>query len=272
MEEIVVSVVILAYDCARYISDAINSALMQDIPLEVIVIDDCSRDELGLCLLQYRANPCVRYFRNRRNQGVAKCRNIGVAAARGKYVAFLDADDIWKKGKLCKQLALMIDKNAVFSATAKEVIRADGSSINHIVPVKEVFTYDDLLIHNQVSCSSVVIDTQLAREFPMSDDDCHEDYITWLKVLKKYKRGYAINEPLLKYRVCYASKSGRKLKSAIMTYKSYRRMGFGHLKYMRHFVNKYFFEITLVIAYTGLAIRQIFFHSAYKTEWLHRFL
>lgn len=236
MDEVVVSVVIPAYNSARYISDAIESALIQDVALELIVIDDCSKDELGIYMLKYKDDPRVRYMRNPVNMGVAKSRNRGVEEAKGEYIAFLDADDVWKEGKLRKQLALMNEKGTVFSSTAKEIIRADGSSIGHVVPVKEEYTYNDLLAHNSIVTSSVLVKTSVAREFPMSDDDCHEDYIMWLKILEKYTRGCAINEPLVKYRVSYNSKSGRKLKSAIMTYKSYRRMGFGHLKCLRHFV------------------------------------
>lgn len=83
---------------------------------------------------------------------------------------------------------------------------------NH--PVREEITYRSLLRHNCINCSSVLVRTQAAREFPMCHEDSHEDYIAWLGILKKYKRAVAVNEPLLKYRLTGSGKSGNKIKSA----------------------------------------------------------
>ena len=112
--------------------------------------------------------------------------------------------------------------------------------------MKETLTYQDLLHHNQINCSSVLIRTEVAKEFPMHHDDGHEDYLMWMEVLEKYGRGCAINEPLLKYRITNTGKSGNKLHSAKMTFMVYRHMGFGLAKsvvlftsYALHGVLKY---------------------------------
>lgn len=224
--EILISVIIPAYNCTGYIRHALNSALAQDVPLEIIVIDDNSTDDLDQVMEEYRDCLQVRYIKNGKNYGVAKTRSRGVAAARGQYVAFLDADDIWAEGKLKKQLELLLEKNAVLCSTARELITPDGKSTGYIIPVKTEFTYRQLLISNQINCSSVLVKTEVAREFPMHNDDGHEDYLTWLEILKKYGKAYAINEPLIKYRVSDTGKSGNKLKSARMTFITYRHMGF----------------------------------------------
>ena len=248
MEEVLVSVITPAYNCARYIRQALDSALAQDVPLEIIVIDDCSKDDLRAVMKEYSGYPQVRYFRNERNMGVAESRNRGVAMARGEYIAFLDADDIWGKDKLKKQLALIREKGTVICSTARELMNLDGTLTNYVIPVKTEYTFRDILSGNQVNCSSVLMKTEVAREFPMHHDDSHEDYLMWMEVLKKYGRGCAVNEPLLKYRISNTGKSGNKLHSAIMTYKSYRYMGFGVISSCLHFIGysihgiqKYFF-------------------------------
>lgn len=248
MMEPLVSVVIPAYNAAGYITQAIDSALAQNVELELIVVDDASTDGLDELIERYCDEPRLRYLKNEKNMGVAFSRNRGVNEARAEYVAFLDADDIWRAGKLSRQLELIREKGTVICSTARELMRMDGSTTRIIIPVKPEYTYEDLLIQNEINCSSVLIKTSVAKEFPMYHEDCHEDYFMWLRVLGKYRRGCAINEPLLLYRVSTTGKSGNKLKSAGMTYKTLRRAGFGHLKCMKHFISyayygvkKYFF-------------------------------
>lgn len=239
-----VSVIIPAYNCAKYIPQAIDSALAQEVPLEVIVIDDGSSDGLEAVLAAY--GEAVRYSKNERNIGAAQSRNRGVSLARGEYIAFLDADDYWAPGKLAKQLAAMARTGSVLCSTARELMDADGNLTGQIIPVTETVTYRQLLKHNCINCSSVVIRRSVALEFPMHHEDSHEDYIMWLEVLQKYGTACAVNEPLLKYRLSDTGKSGSKLHSAKMTYMVYRYMGFGTAKsilcfcsYAFHGVKKY---------------------------------
>lgn len=234
--EPLVSVIIPAYNCAGLISRAIDSALIQKVPLEVIVVNDCSEDDLDQVMETYRDNPALSYVKNETNLGASGSRNKGVAMARGEYVAFLDADDYWAEEKLEKQLAIMQEKQVVLSCTARELMTPDGKLTGRIIPVKEEITYHELLHHNSINCSSVVLRTEIAREFPMCHDDSHEDYITWLKILQKYKKACGISEPLLKYRLSNQGKSGNKLKSAKMTFRVYRYLGFGILRSCYYFV------------------------------------
>ena len=249
MNEILVSVVIPAYNCTQYIGQALDSALIQDVPLEIIVINDCSRDDLDSFMKTYLEQyPQIHYLKNEKNMGVAETRNRGVRHARGTYIAFLDADDYWAEGKLKKQLELIRKKNTVLCSTARELMKPDGTLTGYIIPVKTEFTFRDLRRQNQINCSSVLIKTEVAREFPMHHDDGHEDYLMWLEVLEKYGRGCAINEPLLKYRVLGAGKSGPKLHSAKMTFMTYRYMGFSYFRSALYF-----------ISYALLGIRKYFF-------------
>lgn len=247
MEKPLVSVIIPAYRCAQTISQTIESALNQQVSLEIIVINDQSPDALDVVMERYHGNPELRYIKNERNLGAAQTRNKGVAMARGEYVAFLDADDLWAAGKLQRQLQVLRETKTVLCCTARELMNPEGKCTGRIIPVKEQVTYRELLKHNSISCSSVLIRTDVAREFPMHHEDSHEDYIMWLEVLQKYGTASGINEPLLKYRLSSTGKSGSKLKSARMTFMVYRYMGFGLVKslccfcsYALHGIYKYY--------------------------------
>lgn len=248
MDEILVSVIIPAYNCANLISKAIDSALVQDVPMEIIVINDCSVDDLDRVMEAYRKYPYIRYLKNEQNLGVAQTRNRGISLSRGKYIAFLDADDYWAENKLKKQLKLMEEKGTVICSTGRELMNPDGTLTGYFLKVDKEYTYESIQKHNQINCSSVLILTDVAREFPMHGDDGHEDYLMWLEVLKKYKRGCSVNEPLLKYRITNTGKSGNKWHSAKMTYRTYKNMGYGVLRtaflfscYAFYGIRKYFF-------------------------------
>lgn len=237
MDEVFVSIIIPAYNCTNFIRQALDSALAQDVPLEIIVINDCSKDDLDLVMKEYIRYPQIHYLQNEKNMGASATRNKGVALAKGKYVAFLDADDYWETDKLKKQLQRIEETQTVICSTARELMQPDGTLTGYVIPVKCEYTFRDIRLHNQINCSSVLIKTEVAREFPMCHDDCHEDYLMWLKVLQKYERGCAVNEPLLKYRVSNTGKSGSKLHSAMMTFRTYQHMGFGFFQSLICFIS-----------------------------------
>ena len=230
MKKPLVSVIIPAYNCANTVSCAIDSALCQNVDLEVLVLNDCSSDHLDDVMATYAQEPRVRYLKNQENLGASGTRNRGVALAEGEYIAFLDADDCWLPGKLSRQLELLKETGCILCCTAREMMTPDWKSTGRVIPVQERISYKDLLKENSINCSSVVLPTAVAREFPMEHEDSHEDYIMWLRILKKYGSACGINEPLLQYRISTTGKSGNKLKSARMTWNVYRYMEFGLLK------------------------------------------
>ena len=234
--EVLVSVIMPAYHCLPFIDGAIESVLAQDVPLELIVIDDCSGEPLKEHMEKYRQDPRIVFVQNEKNMGAAASRNRGVSLARGKYTAFLDADDIWRPNKLIRQLERMESEGTVICSTARELMQPDGTLSGYVIPVKESFSYGDVCRQNILNCSSVVLLTEVAKAFPMHHDDAHEDYLMWLEILRKYRRGCAVNEPLLLYRVSSSGKSGSKLHSATMTFKTYKYMGFGLFRSCFYFV------------------------------------
>ncbi len=259
---LLVTVVIPVYNSASTLKAAIDSVLGQDMnfesadrigegsvqEMEILVIDDNSTDDPDSVMVEYESDPRVIYLHNRNNLGAAKSRNRGVLLARGKYVAFLDADDMWRSDKLKKQFARIFVTGDVLCCTGRELIRSDGSKTGKVIPVKPVLTYKDMLKHNQINCSSVVMLTEVARRYPMVHEDSHEDYITWMCILNRYDEICAVNEPLIMYRLSSTGKSGGKLKSARMTYRAYRYMGFGPVKSACLFIS---YAIHGVMKYAG---------------------
>ena len=225
-----------AFRCADTITRAIDSALRQEVEVEIIVVNDASPEDLDAVMATYAQDERVRYVKNPVNLGAAASRNKGVELAQGEYVAFLDADDCWREGKLLHQITLMEQEDVVLSSTARELMSSDGEPTGHIIPVKSSLKYKDLLRHNPIACSSVVLRTEVAREFPMEHEDSHEDYIAWMRILKKYQKAVGVNEPYLLYQYSNTGKSGSKGKSAKMTFRAYRYMGFGYVKSMLCFV------------------------------------
>ena len=177
MTEPVVSVIMPAYNCRNVIGQAIASVLVQDVPLELLIIDDASSDDLEALVEQY-ADERIRYVRNSSNRGVAHSRNRGVSLAKGRYIAFLDADDWWAPDKLEKQFRYMEEQKAVLCGTGRELFSAEGKPLGKIIHVQSRITYQMLLGGNSINCSSVLVLKSVMEEFPMGNDDLHEDYIT----------------------------------------------------------------------------------------------
>lgn len=231
-----VSVIIPAYRCLDTLRQAVESALHQDVPVEVIVVDDASPEDLAGLLAPYLADGTVRLLHNASNLGVAKSRNRGVQEAQGNYIAFLDADDWWEPNTLGKRLRALKKSGAPLCCTARETHRGDGRSTGKFRQVKASITYRSLLYHNGIACSSVLMPAEVARRYPMGHEDSHEDYITWLSILRREGPACGINQPWLHYRQSAKSKSGDKRQAARMRYRAYRYVGLGPVRSAWYFL------------------------------------
>lgn len=232
-----VSVVMPVYNGADFIRQAVDSVFCQEVPLELLVIDDCSTDRTEEVLAPYKNRENFHYIRNPYNKGAAASRNLGVQKAAGKYIAFLDADDWWEKGKLKAQLEVMERTGRALCSTGRELMNPDGTSTGKYIPVGGTVSYRDLLKHNSINCSSVLLKRDAALAYPMGHDDSHEDYLTWLKILKACGPAAGIDRPYLKYRLSQGGKSRNKRKSAAMTYRVYRYMGYSPITSAVFFVS-----------------------------------
>ena len=249
-----ISVVIPVYNGEKTVGRAVESALKQNVDKEILVIDDCSGDNTAMVLQPYVEKQQICYVRNEKNVGVAETRNRGVAMAKGEFVAFLDADDCWLEGKLEAQLKRLQETGDVICSTARRLCCPGSAKDGQIIHMPERITYQKLLGCNSIACSSVLMKTEVAREFPMACDAVHEDYLTWLKVLKKYHTCSGIDVPYLQYSLSTTGKSGSKLHSARMTFGVYRKAGMSFLQSVGCFIRYAFHGVW---NYYGPAKRQL---------------
>lgn len=211
----IVSVIIPVYNAEQYIRKTIESVLQQTYPyLEVILIDDCSQDNSRQIIEEYRSthNSIVLYCQAR-NCGAAIARNQGLKLAKGRFVAFLDSDDLWDREKLTKQLSIMAANNVAFCYTSYEMIDDYDRPIKSKIKVWENTEYKHLLKRTLISTPTVVLDRQIIGEVEMPPRRTGQDYAYWLALLRKVGTAYGIDEALVKVRKRDNSLSSNKLQS-----------------------------------------------------------
>lgn len=229
-----VSIIMPAYNCEKYIEKAINSVIRQTYKQwELIIVDDCSNDRtVNHIEVLSKLDTRIKFYKNDCNIGVSETRNKAISLANGNWIAFLDSDDMWETSKLEKQCNLLKNKNVEFIFTGASYINEKGEAYNGIFEVPEVIDYKKLRMQNVISCSSVLIKKKYFDEIKMENDNIHEDYAVWLRVLKTGIKAYGINEPLLIYRISSNSKSGNKIKTIRMTYKVFEHIGLNKISSM----------------------------------------
>lgn len=233
-----VSVVIPAYRCSETLESSVLSALSGTVSaIEVIVVNDSPEDASKKIMKRLaRKEPRLSVINIAENIGVAEARNRGVAAAKADWIAFLDSDDLWEADKLEKQLRRAEETGAAFVYTAAACIDTAGNPTGKVFAVPETVTADGLLSGNDVITSTVLVKRDVYLKHPMERSDLHEDLISWYGILKDGAKASGINEPLVRYRVSGESKSGNKLRSARMTWRSYRYLGIGFFRRVRSFI------------------------------------
>ena len=227
-----ISIVMPAYNAERYIQDAIESVIAQTYTnFELIVVDDCSKDQTAAIVRSLVKNdPRIILLQNQQNSGASASRNRAISCAKGDWIAFLDSDDMWRKDKLEQQIRLLRWKpDAHLIYTASAFMDENGNRFSHVMQARSLTTRSMLLKGNIISCSSVLVRKADMLKYPMAGDKMHEDYVTWLQILKETPYAYGINEPLLIYRLSNNSKSSNRIKSAKMLYRSYRHIGYSTL-------------------------------------------
>ena len=190
---------------------------------ELLVIDDGSSDNGYNIVKEYSdKDKRVKLLKNEKNSGVTKTRNKGIEASEGRYIAFLDSDDMWHKEKLEKQINFMESENAAISCTAYARINREGSE-KKIIHVKKEITYNMLLKTNMMGCLTVIYDTVRTGKKYFIEAEKSEDYILWLSMVREVKTAYGLDESLAYYRVLDNSRSSNKLKVVKFQWKIYRK-------------------------------------------------
>lgn len=217
-----VSIIMPAYNSGKTIRDSIQSVYNQTYSRwELFIIDDCSTEPIEDSILNFH-DKRIRCIRLAQNQGVANARNVGISQAKGKYIAFLDSDDIWHPEKLSMQLAFMQKNHYAFTYTWYRQFTGDSNHLGNLVKTKPCVDYKELLKGNDIGCLTVMIDREQIQNIHMPSQR-HEDYITWLNILKQGYKAYSLSKELAYYRKGNDSLTSNKWKSLIWTWNVYRK-------------------------------------------------
>ena len=210
-----VTVISPLYEAARFVAATIESVLEQTFEeWEYILVDDCSSDSTASIARRYaNADSRITLLQNTHNLGPSATRNRAIVAARGRYLAFLDSDDLWTKTKLSEQIRFMKESNLALTYTAYTRISDRGNRIGLVLPPSRV-NYRITLSSNHIACSSAMYDTKLLGKELFPDIRMRQDHALWLKLLRLIDWAYGIDEPLLRYRVRRDSLSANKLRAA----------------------------------------------------------
>ena len=223
--EPLVSVIMPAYNAAPFIEEAILSVINQTVQdFELIVINDCSTDNTGNVVEAIAdKDRRVRYFCNETNIGVAKTRNRGLDLFRGKYVALLDSDDYWESEFLEKMLRRAQETGADIVYCSYSLVDEQRENIcdDFIVPLTT--TFEDSIVRSVITCSTVLITAELARNNRFPTDIYHEDIAMWFRILREGGTARGVTEVLAAYRQRSGSRSSNKLKSAARRWPIYRK-------------------------------------------------
>jgi glycosyltransferase involved in cell wall biosynthesis len=206
------SIVMPAFNAALSIAASIRSVQSQtDQDWELLVVDDCSVDTTTALVQKLAAEDRrITLLRHDRNQGVAGARNTALRCARGQYIAFLDADDIWYPFKLEAQRACLDDGAGVVHGSFHRVLPSGARSLVRAAPSVTARTFRH---YNPVGNLTGAYDRRLGMVFQRAMR--HEDYLMWYELVGRAGRAIGLAEPLAAYRVNESSLSGNKLRAAL---------------------------------------------------------
>ncbi len=203
METDLVSIITPVYNSEKFIKETIKTVQEQTYEnWEWILVNDCSTDRSSEIIKQYtKEDGRIKLLNLKTNFGVAIARNIGMEQSNGKYIAFLDADDLWAKEKLEKQIMFMKENKYIFTFTDYEFSDKEGNKTGKIVKVPKKINYKQALKNTTIFTSTVVFNVdKLGKELIQMPNIKSEDTATWWKVLKSGYEGYGLNENLTYYR------------------------------------------------------------------------
>lgn len=223
-----ISIIVPVYNVKKYIPETIESVRNQTYTdWELLLVEDQSTDGTAEVITDYLSkinDERIRLIRLPRNEGAANARNQGVKAAGGRYIAYLDADDLWEREKLAKELAFMEAKKAGFVFTGYEFADEKGVGLGKIVHVPESLDYKRALKNTTIFTSTVLFDTAvIPKELLEMPSVKSEDTALWWKILRQGYKAYGLDENLVKYRRIGKSLSSNKLRAIARIWHLYRR-------------------------------------------------
>ncbi|WP_108947135.1 glycosyltransferase family 2 protein [Shewanella halifaxensis] len=225
MNNPLVSIITPSFNCSNSIFKTIDSVLNQTYQnWELLIADDCSSDNSCEVIEKFTAlDSRIKLIRRDWNAGPAVTRNRAISEAKGRYIAFLDADDTWYPSKLEKQIAFMQSKNIALSYTSYRRVHEDGRELG-VVNVPESVSYSDILKTNSIGCLTACYDTELLGKVYMPNIAKRQDLGLWLKILKRIDNAYALEGCLADYYVGVSTVSSNKIAAAKYQWRIYREV------------------------------------------------
>lgn len=218
-----VSIIMPSYQTAAFLEETVNSVLAQTYEnWELIIVDDCSTDATDDVIARF-SDARIRYYKNETNSGAANSRNRALREAKGRYIAFLDSDDLWTAEKLERQIAFMKENGYAFSYTNYEEINEDSSPRGVLVTGPRRITKAGMYRYCFPGCLTVMYDRDVVGLVQIRDIRKNNDYAMWLQVIRKADC-YLLPETLAYYRKRAGSISNH----------SYRKLIVWHYRLFRH--------------------------------------
>lgn len=240
MDELV-SIIVPVYNAEKFIRETMDCVVAQTYShWELLLVEDGSSDGTVGAIEEYikeKREARIRLIMQPENMGAAKARNRGLQEASGRYIAYLDADDLWIPEKLEHELRFMREKQAAFAFTGYEFADENGRGTGKIVRVPATLNYRQALSNTTIFTTTVMFDTQrISKEMLEMPIIKSEDTALWWKVLRNGYTAYGLNENLVKYRRAGKSLSSNKLEALRRIWNLYRKAeGMGILDSAWHF-------------------------------------
>jgi teichuronic acid biosynthesis glycosyltransferase TuaG len=228
-----VSVIMPSYNAEHYIAESIMSVLRQTYDnWELLITDDRSSDNTVAVASSFAEQDArIKFEIAEQHSGIAGTRNQSLLRAKGRFIAFLDNDDLWVAEKLEKQVRFMTENDCAFCYSEYELIKEDGSPKGKVIKTAGVINYNKYLRNTIIGSGTIMLDREKTGPLTMPENSTSDDMALWCKILKDGHPAYPIKEVLMKYRVRSNSASANKWKAAKDVWRVYRHQE--HLSIVR---------------------------------------
>jgi hypothetical protein len=215
-----VSVVMPTFNSSAYVCQAVDSVIGQSFTdWELLIVDDASVDGTPELVRQrYAHEPRVKLTVLQANSGAAVARNTAIAVARGRFIAFLDSDDLWHKDKLQLQLPVFEETGACMVFSAYQVVRNTDPRVVRSIPAPPLVRYGDFLTGDPVGCLTAIYDTQKTGRIFMPEIRMRQDWGLWLRLLRDGGFAVGMQQPLATLRLHGKSLSANKFRAMYFNY------------------------------------------------------
>lgn len=212
METPLVSIITPSYNSEKFIAQTIRSVQAQTYTnWELLIVDDCSTDQTKAIVKSFQDDKRVTFHQLSKNSGAGVARNQAVEMAGGRFIAFLDSDDLWKPEKLEKQIRFMFEGQLPFTFSFYDCIDEDGNQLHKRIEAPKTLRYYQLFFCNFVGNLTGIYDTAFFGRIPISGIRKRQDWMVWLTVLKKIRKARPVPESLAFYRIRDNSISASKM-------------------------------------------------------------